>query len=166
MEKIGMLTIMAESIENGRRYCTCRCDCGTIKKIRKDHIGINMTVSCGCYSRAQNKKAKTKHGMIHTRLYNIWLDMKQRCSNEKNTAYIYYGAKGVKVCEEWKSDFLNFYHWAHNNGYGDTLTIDRIDSNGNYFPDNCRWISQSENTTIAHLGKKYIRRSKTYGKRS
>ena len=86
----------------------------------------------------------TKHGMCRTRLYHIWNSMKQRCSNPHAISYKYYGAKGVSVCDEWFDEFKPFHDWAVANGYKDTLTLDRVDSNGNYCPENCRWATNKE----------------------
>ena len=83
------------------------------------------------------------HGMSHTRLHNIWLTMRQRCEKPRCSTYHKYGAKGIKVCEEWSS-FEVFRDWAFANGYTDDLTIDRIDPCGNYEPSNCRWATQKE----------------------
>lgn len=82
-----------------------------------------------------------KHGMCKTRIYHIWIRMKDRCNNPKTKDYQYYGAKGIKVCDEWSNNFLSFYNWSIENNYNDTLTIDRIDGSKGYSPDNCRWIS-------------------------
>ena len=82
--------------------------------------------------------------MDRKRLKRIYQGIKQRCCNNNCNRYMYYGAKGIKVCDEWKSDFQSFYKWAISNGYRGNLTIDRIDVNGNYEPSNCRWISMSE----------------------
>lgn len=80
--------------------------------------------------------------MSHTRLHNIWLTMKQRCSKPNCSTYHKYGAKGIRVCEEWDNSFEAFRDWSLENGYADSLTIDRIDSHGDYSPDNCRWVTQ------------------------
>lgn len=101
----------------------------------------------------------TIHGMSHSRLYQIWNSMRQRCENPNAISYKYYGKKGVCVCDEWKN-FKNFCAWALNNGYADNLTIDRKDSNGNYEPNNCKWATNKEqqnntsyNRLITHCGE-------------
>ena len=85
-----------------------------------------------------------KHGSSNTRLYNIWSGMKRRCQDPKHKDYPRYGARGIKICEEWKNDFLPFKQWALSHGYSDKLTLDRIDFNSNYEPFNCRWVTVKE----------------------
>ena len=98
-----------------------------------------------------------KHGYTSkNRLYRIWHNMKARCYNPNFNKYKYYGGKGIIVCDEWRTDFLKFRDWALNNGYADNLTIDRIDSNKNYCPENCRWITLTENTLLSNkTNRKY-----------
>lgn len=90
--------------------------------------------------------SRASHGQSGTRLYSIWSKMRSRCNRKKDPAFRFYGAKGIKVCEEWENDFLSFKEWAELNGYTDKLTIDRIDSKKGYSPDNCRWLTPSENS--------------------
>lgn len=85
-----------------------------------------------------------KHGKCGTRIYIIWKHMKQRCYNSKDKGFKNYGGRGITICEQWKNDFINFYNWAIKNGYKDNLTIDRINVNGNYEPNNCRWATKKE----------------------
>ena len=95
--------------------------------------------------RPYNNKNRVTHGLRHTRLYGIWSNMKTRCYNANDPHYQRWGAKGVTVCDEWRNDFKAFYNWSMSNGYTNELTIDRVDSNGNYEPTNCRWVTLAEN---------------------
>ncbi|MBQ8382036.1 MAG: hypothetical protein IJX47_02395 [Clostridia bacterium] len=104
---------------------------------------------------------KTKHGMCKSRLYHIWNSMKQRCSNPKAISYKYYGAKGVVVCEEWKSDFRAFFAWAMSNGYSDELTIDRKDASGDYCPENCVWATNKEQQNHTSYNRLYTHEGRT-----
>lgn len=124
----------------------CKCDCGTIKEVNGRYLREGKIKSCGCHKRDQTIKRNTKHGKSKSKLYNVWCTIKQRCNNPKSEFYHRYGGRGIKVCDEW-NDYKPFYFWAIKNGYDESLTIDRIDNDGNYEPNNCRWatIKQQSN---------------------
>lgn len=124
----------------GNKYWKCQCSCGNVHNV--DGATLRNGVSTKCKSCGQRKYAK---GDYASRLYTIWNNMKQRCHNPENTAYKWYGAKGTIVCDEWKTDFTAFKTWALTNQYTATMTIDRIDNSKGYHPDNCQWITLSEN---------------------
>lgn len=126
-----------------REYWKFRCDCGKEKTVLKYNVTSGKSTNCGCMQYV-NRKGNIKHGKRHTRLYNIYCGMKERCYNQKSSNYSYYGGRGVKICNEWNDDFMSFYNWAMVNGYDDGLSIDRIDVNGNYEPSNCRWVTMKE----------------------
>lgn len=133
--------------EKHKKYYILRCDCGNIKSIRKDLWESGNTKACGCLYETHGQ-AKGEH----SRIYEIYYGMKKRCFNVKNKAYKNYGGRGITICNEWlgANGFVNFYKWAISNGYRDNLTIDRIDVNGDYKPNNCRWVTmeiQHKNTT-------------------
>ncbi len=147
-QKFGRLTaIRLERIEPRKgggttHYWVCRCECGIEKIIRKAQLLNGKTNSCGCLQKEKAREVNKTHGLRKTKLYKKWLDIKKRCYNKNSQYYYCYGARGIKVCDEWLNDFKAFYDWSMANGYRDNLTIDRIDVNSNYEPSNCRWVSQ------------------------
>jgi hypothetical protein len=92
----------------------------------------------------ENRTHGESHGMNKTRLYRIWSGMNTRCYNERSKSYENYGSRGITVCEEWRNNYIAFREWALSHGYSDDLTIDRIDVNGNYCPENCQWVTPKE----------------------
>lgn len=141
-KRFGKLVVM-ERVTNdrsGNRMWLCQCDCGNQKVIGGRHLSSGATKSCGCNPHTY---CNYRHGQRHTRLYKTWCDMKYRCDNPHATGFKNYGGRGIRICDEWR-DFENFYDWAMSHGYQDNLTIDRVNNDGNYTPDNCRWATYKE----------------------
>lgn len=139
--RFGRLTAIrrAENAKCGRSRWLCVCDCGAETVVQTNSLVSGHTTSCGCY----NGACQTIHGKTNTRLFRIWSKMKSRCFCENDKDFKNYGGRGIRVCDEWKDDFLAFYTWSMENGYRDDLTIDRVCNDGPYAPWNCRWTDLS-----------------------
>lgn len=158
--RFGRLVAVSKTDErsaNGSVKWLFKCDCGNEAIIDGSSVRNGLIKSCGCYHSECATKlciSRRVHGEEPQRLYNIWCGMKGRCNNPNAPKYPRYGARGIKVCKEWVSDFTAFRDWALSHGYADNLSIDRIDNDGNYEPGNCRWVTnkqQSRNRSTNHM---------------
>lgn len=163
--RFGRLTVI-KKIEKPSgskdRHCLweCLCECGNKTKVRTDKLRNGEVKSCGCYKvemaverilgynheklKNEPSEEEIRNRRQRKRIYNIYRKMIERCYNEKNGHYRYYGLKRITVCDDWRKSFESFYKWAMNNNYQDGLSIDRVDVFGNYEPSNCRWTTMKE----------------------
>lgn len=150
----------------GNSRWLCRCDCSNEKIIRRDALIQGRTKSCGCFQKEiaakQVRQRSLKHGDFGTKLYGIWAGMKRRCYNPRTKYYEDYGGRGITVCDEWKNDYSKFKEWALANGYQEGLSIERVDVNKGYSPDNCKFITINEQNSnkrisirLQYQGKEY-----------
>lgn len=142
--------------KSGRKQRTAffKCHCGEVFKCKIEHIKNGSTKSCGCLNHPKGKdNPNYKHGLYGSDLYNVWKGMKQRCNDKNHISYKNYGGKGIKVCARWDRSYQEFYDWSMTNGYKKGLTIDRKDNDGNYTPDNCRFVTNAENIRNSRAAK-------------
>jgi hypothetical protein len=146
----GRLTVQSVSAardNTGSIMWNCLCECGNTTLVCSPSLLRGNTKSCGCLNK--ERFHNRKHGLSNHKLYSVWEGMIQRCYNPKDKKYPMYGGRGIQLCEEWRQNFQAFYDWAKENRYevlsGDAkLSIDRIDNEKGYSPDNCRWSTYSE----------------------
>lgn len=148
------LTVISNFYKDGIRYCKCKCSCGNEKILRYCNLVFSRVKSCGCIA-----KERSEHHKLTCELRRKYHDIKKRCYNEKCNNYKYYGGRGIKICDKWlgKNGSENFINWSLNNGWKSGLTIDRIDVNGDYSPNNCRWV----NYHIQNTNKRIYKNNKT-----
>lgn len=158
-ESFGRLTVvsLAEGAVHGKkRKWLCKCECGNFTIVNTQKLRSGHTRSCGCLSRRPENTAQIeRHGKSKTHLYGVWQAMKDRCWNPNNPSYARYGGRGISFCDEWQS-FTQFEQWALANGYERGLEIDRINNDGDYTPDNCRWVKHRINLCNTHRKRTII----------
>ncbi len=149
-KKYGLLTVIERAdSKNGETRWICQCYCGRKTVVRGGNLTSGAIKSCGCLRKERATEGHTTHGASkengkRSKLYSIWIGMRRRCYDENSINYNYYGLRGITVCDDWKDDFEKFKEWALSSGYDSTLTIDRIENDKGYSPENCRWIGAKE----------------------
>lgn len=131
-------------LADGHKAAKCCCVCGKETIVSLTRLVNGRIKSCGCLQRERAHYSNFTHGHSRTRLYDIWLGIKKRCYSTAYKWFCNYGGRGIVMCDAWRDNFLAFYEWAMTHGYADNLTIERVDVNGNYQPDNCTWITRNQ----------------------
>lgn len=146
-QRFGKLTVISYvgKTDDGKDdVLKCQCDCGEEITARLKILKQKGVTQCKLCRYKNTVNHFQTHGLSNTRIYDLWQGIKNRCYKHSAQSYARYGARGITMCDEWKNDFTAFYKWAMLNGYSDELEIDRIDNDGNYCPDNCRWATHKE----------------------
>ena len=173
LEDLGTM-FATENSKKKKRFGIYKCGfCGTEFKAYTYAINSGYSKSCGCYHKRRVIESHKTHGLHKSKLYKVWVNIKDRILNLKNKRYIDYGGRGITIYEEWKNDFVPFYNWAMSNGYEENknLSIDRIDNDGNYCPENCRWTTKTiqrrnqrirKDNTSGYKGVSYDKKANKY----
>ena len=145
-QRFNKLTVLefAGRDNQGKAQWLCECDCGRKTVVDGYNLSSGHVKSCGCWSIDLLRNRSITHGRSNENIYPVWKSMRARCNNPNNRAYSNYGGRGISVCDEWNNDFQAFYDWSISHGYKPELTIDRINNDEGYYPENCRWTTAKE----------------------
>ena len=167
--KFGRLTVLKRDgyMSNHHIAWLCQCDCGKVVRVDGNALQSGNTKSCGCLIKDMLVKRNSTHGYSKERLYGSWCGIKKRCYDINEECYKHYGGRGIKVCNEWLHDYPTFRMWALQSGYNKDAgrgecTLDRIDVDGDYCPENCRWVNMKEQSLNTHRNVQFEYNGETH----